>query len=85
MAGEESNEGMAQDERVEAALSAALGLTGRQAAIMRCLLAGSTNKQIGSELGISPYTVRDHIANLMHKLRASSRHELKKIAAAVVE
>jgi DNA-binding CsgD family transcriptional regulator len=68
---------------IEAALAKALQLTSRQAAIMRCLLSGATNKSIAADLGISPYTVRDHVANLMHKLHAETRHELKAIAARI--
>lgn len=71
--------------RTEALLAEALRLTSRQAAVMRALLAGGTNKQIAAELEISPYTVRDHVANLMDRFRVDSRRELKAIAVAALE
>lgn len=83
MPSDEANRANESDVAIEAALARALQLTSRQAAIMRCLLGGATNKKIAADLGISPYTVRDHVANLMHKLHAETRHELKAIAARI--
>jgi DNA-binding NarL/FixJ family response regulator len=44
----------------------------RESQILDLLQHGLTNKEIGQDLGISPYTVRDHIAKMLlrHGLKA---------------
>ncbi|MNF53408.1 Transcriptional regulatory protein DevR (DosR) [compost metagenome] len=49
--------------------------------MMRLLVSGLTNKQIGQQLGISNYTVRDHISSTFKKLNVTNRVELAVIAA----
>ena len=59
-------------ERNTAAL-ASLGLTGQEVKVLEQLAAGLTNKEIARILGLSPNTVKTHIANLFAKLEVSRR------------
>lgn len=56
------------------------GLTKREAAILRELVAGGTNRSIALRLGISPRTVEVHRARIMRKLGVSGLAELVKVA-----
>jgi DNA-binding CsgD family transcriptional regulator len=56
--------------------AAGLGLTERERAMAELIGRGLSNKEIASELGISPATVRTHIYNLYRKVGAGSRVEL---------
>ncbi|WP_297506379.1 response regulator transcription factor [uncultured Caulobacter sp.] len=59
-------------QRNEAAL-AALGLTGQEVKVLERLAAGRSNKEIARDLGLSPNTVKTHVANLYGKLEVSRR------------
>ncbi|OEC37449.1 hypothetical protein A7D25_01940 [Pseudomonas sp. 21C1] len=48
-------------------------MTRREKDVMEHLVSGKTNKQIALALGISPYTVRDHLSSLMRKMDVESR------------
>lgn len=50
-----------------------LGVTRREYAVLTALAKGQSNKQIARDLGISPNTVKTHIANLYAKLKVSGR------------
>ena len=50
-----------------------LHLTLREVATVKLLLLGKTNKEIAQSLDISAHTVKDHIRNIMFKLRTSTR------------
>ena len=52
---------------------AALGLTKRECEILDHLAKGSSNKEIARVLGVSPNTVKTHIANLYSKLEVTGR------------
>lgn len=54
----------------------ALGLSAREAEMAVMISRGMANKEIASELNISPATVRTHIYNLYRKAEAGSRVEL---------
>lgn len=54
----------------------ALGLSAREAEMAVMISRGLANKEIASELRISPATVRTHIYNLYQKVGARSRVEL---------
>ncbi len=53
-----------------------LGLSPRQAQIIRCLLQAKGDKQIAGEIGISVPTVRTYLDRLFHKLDVNDRVEL---------
>jgi DNA-binding NarL/FixJ family response regulator len=59
-------------QRNQAAL-AALGLTGQEVRVLEKLAAGQSNKEIARALGLSPNTVKTHVANLFAKLEVSRR------------
>ena len=55
-------------------------LTPREQEIMRLVVAGMLNKQIGMKLGISEITVKAHRGKAMQKMKADSLADLVKIA-----
>lgn len=52
-----------------------LGLTGQEMRVLAELASGRANKEIARALGLSPNTVKTHLANLFAKLSASTRTE----------
>ena len=48
-------------------------LTIREKQILKCVYQGLTNKQIGKELVISEFTVKNHIFRILKKLQAENR------------
>lgn len=59
-------------ERNTAAL-ASLGLTGQEVKVLEHIAAGQSTKEIARTLGLSPNTVKTHLANLFAKLEVSRR------------
>ena len=55
-------------------------LTPREQDVMRLVVAGMLNKQIGLRLGISEITVKAHRGKVMQKMKADSFADLVKIA-----
>ncbi len=55
-------------------------LTSRELDVLRLLAAGHSNKEIGTELFISPKTASVHVSNILAKLNAASRTEAAAIA-----
>ncbi len=58
------------------------GLTGRQLDVLALVSQGRTNQEIADELVLSVRTVEHHIATVLTKLGAASRHEAAEIAFA---
>ena len=56
-----------------AAAQATLGLTGQEMRVLERLAAGQSNKEIARTLGLSPNTVKTHLANLFAKLEVARR------------
>ena len=56
-------------------------LTLRQQNLMKLVATGLTNKEIAEELGLSEFTVKNHVSRILRQLGAGNRSE----AAAVVE
>ncbi len=52
------------------------GLSERELDVARMVVAGSTHREIGAQLYISPKTVEHHVARIRSKLGATSRAEL---------
>jgi DNA-binding NarL/FixJ family response regulator len=52
---------------------ASLGLTGQEVKVLERLAAGQSNKEIARTLGLSPNTVKTHVANLFAKLEVARR------------
>jgi DNA-binding NarL/FixJ family response regulator len=50
-------------------------LSRRELEVLTLLSAGATNRAIAQELVLSAETVKSHVANVMRKLRASTRAE----------
>ena len=48
-------------------------LTDREMCVIRRLVKGETNKEIGIGLGIAEQTVKEHIKNIMHKTKTTTR------------
>jgi DNA-binding CsgD family transcriptional regulator len=59
-------------ERNNAAI-ASLGLTPRECEILDLLASGQTNQELALVLGVSPNTVKTHLANLFAKLEVDRR------------
>jgi DNA-binding CsgD family transcriptional regulator len=59
-------------ERNTAAI-ASLGLTPRECEILDLLASGQTNQELARALGVSPNTVKTHLANLFAKLEVDRR------------
>jgi len=60
--------------RNEAAVRS-LGLTGQEMRVLAELASGRANKDIARALGLSPNTVKTHLAHLFAKLEAGTRTE----------
>ncbi len=52
---------------------ASLGISPRELTVLEALAAGRSNKQIAAQLGVSPNTVKTHVARLFEKLGAERR------------
>lgn len=55
-------------------------LTPREGDVMRCVVAGMLNKQIGMKLGISEITVKAHRGKMMQKMKTDSVADLVRIS-----
>ena len=60
--------------------SSLYGLTDRERQILRLLVYGRTNAEIGTELDISPSTAGVHVRNILGKLHVYNRMEAATLA-----
>lgn len=67
-----------EDVRMEEELAVNCGLTRREMEILRCIMEGQGNRQIGETLVITENTVKKHILNIYRKLGVRSRVQLFK-------
>lgn len=58
-----------------AAAIRSLGISARECEVLDLLASGAANKVIARRLGISPNTVKTHVARLFEKLEAANRTE----------
>jgi FixJ family two-component response regulator len=58
-------------------------LSRREREVMRLVVCGRLNKQVGAELGISEVTVKAHRGSMMRKMQATSFAELVNMAASL--
>ncbi len=65
-------------ERNQAAIRS-LGLTARECEILELLASGQSNKELARTLGISPNTIKTHVASVYEKLEVDRRvHAIEK-------
>ncbi|MGP0579432.1 response regulator [Paenibacillus peoriae] len=57
-----------------------VGLTSRERDILYGVAAGWTNKEIAEKYGISEYTVKNHLKNILQKLHVQNRVQLTRYA-----
>ena len=57
-----------------------LGITERERQVLQLLADGRSNKEIAAQLGLSPNTVKTHVARLFEKLRVARRTEAIQLA-----
>lgn len=50
-------------------------LTSRERDVLRLVVRGMSNKEIGDKLNISPHTVKSHLSNVLEKLNLNGRVE----------
>lgn len=57
-----------------------LGITERERQVLQLLADGRSNKEIAARLGLSPNTVKTHVARLFEKLRVARRTQAIQLA-----
>jgi DNA-binding NarL/FixJ family response regulator len=66
---------LASRHRYSGGADAPLRVTGRQREVLKLLAAGQSNKEIAIALGLSPATVKTHVAQAMATIGAANRAE----------
>ena len=57
-----------------------VGITEREGQVLQLLADGRSNKEIAARLGVSPNTVKTHVARLFEKLQVARRTEAIQLA-----
>jgi len=57
-----------------------LGITDREREVLQLLADGRSNKEIAARLGLSPNTVKTHVASLFEKMRVARRTQAIQLA-----
>ena len=78
---ERSRTALADAAELEALRERFASLSRREQEVMKLVVSGLLNKQIGGELGISEITVKAHRGKVMRKMKADSLADLVNIAA----
>jgi FixJ family two-component response regulator len=78
---ERSRAALRQEAEMRALRRCYASLTPREREVMKLVVSGLLNKQVGGELGISEITVKAHRGQLMRKMKADSLPELVTMAA----
>jgi FixJ family two-component response regulator len=76
-----SERALAHERELHALCEAYASLSPREREVMRLVVSGLLNKQVGGELGISEITVKAHRGRLMRKMGADSLPDLVHMAA----
>ena len=71
--------------RAPSHLADPLALTTREDDVVALVLRGYSNKEVAAELFLTTRTVEYHLRNVYAKLGVSSRHELRRRRAAMLE
>ncbi|HZD85799.1 MAG TPA: response regulator [Gemmatimonadaceae bacterium] len=78
---ERSRTALSQEAEIRALRDSYASLSRREREVMRLVVFGKLNKQVGGELGISEITVKAHRGRVMRKMKAGSLPDLVNMAA----